>query len=69
MKRVTVLSCMVACYHIASAFNGRKGVSDDQLLAFTVSLIGVLLVIGFYREISGGIKQLWGILNQKGRHQ
>lgn len=59
MKRAAVLSFMVLFYHIVSAFNGRKGVSDDQLLAFTVCLIGVLLLVGFSKEIICGVKQLW----------
>jgi hypothetical protein len=42
------------------AFNGRKGVSDDQLLAFTASLITVLLLIGFSKEIVVAVRKLFG---------
>lgn len=47
---------------------GRKGVSDDQLRAFTVCLICLLMLIGFSKEIIGGIKQLWIKYHHKESH-
>lgn len=66
MKKISVLGCLMA-FHLTNyaGLAGRKGVSDDQLFAFTAGLIGVLLLIGFSREIIAGIKQLWGRI----RHQ
>ncbi|AMS27864.1 hypothetical protein AEM51_13365 [Bacteroidetes bacterium UKL13-3] len=60
MKRV-MLSIWGAMMNFSTfAFNGRKGVSDDQLLAFTASLITVLLLIGFSKEIVVAVRKLFG---------
>ncbi len=51
---------MLALQYATQAYNGRKGVSDDQLLAFTASLVFLLLMIGFSKDIITFIKQLRG---------
>ncbi len=69
MKKVIVLVClMVSHYPNFAGVAGRKGVSDDQLFAFTAGLIGVLLLIGFSKEIIAGIKQLWAKYYHKENH-
>lgn len=69
MKKGIVLGCLMAFHHTNFAgLAGRKGVSDDQLFAFTAGLIGILLLIGFSREIIAGIKQLWAKYYHKESH-
>jgi hypothetical protein len=59
MKKGTLFGCLLlVCPALFAGVAGRKGVSDDQLLAFTVSLIGVLLLIGFSREIVAAIRKV-----------
>ncbi|MES2559311.1 MAG: hypothetical protein V4590_06200 [Bacteroidota bacterium] len=61
MKKITISGCLMVIQLTAFAgVAGRKGVSDDQLLAFTVSLICLLLLIGFSKNIVAFIKQQWG---------
>lgn len=58
MKKGILLSSVMLVYHsLFAGVAGRKGVSDDQLLAFTVSLIALLLLVGFSKEIITFIKQ------------
>lgn len=60
MKKPLFVSYLVMAHQsIVAGVAGRKGVSDDQLLAFTVCLIALLLLIGFAKEIIAGIKQVW----------
>lgn len=55
-----LFSSVMLVYHtLIAGVAGRKGVSDDQLLAFTVSLIALLLLIGFSKEIIALLKQVW----------
>lgn len=60
MKRFMFLLWGAMMCFSTFAFNGRKGVSDDQLLAFTVCLITVLLLIGFSKEIVVAVRKLFG---------
>jgi hypothetical protein len=69
MKKGIVLGCLMAFHHSNYAgVAGRKGVSDDQLFVFTACLIGVLLLLGFSKELIAGIKQLWEKYDHKESH-
>ena len=60
MKKGILFGSVMLVYHtLFAGVAGRKGVSDDQLLAFTASLIAVLLLIGFSKEIMAGIRKVF----------